>query len=94
MMNGYKLLAERNLPPQKILRHVSRIIDFPKSTFHFIFSEQVFEHVEDLNFVISECSRVTIRHGIGMHQFPSSKEVWESHLLMPFVHWLPKTKIR
>jgi SAM-dependent methyltransferase len=68
--------------------------DFPDAYFDFIFSEQVFEHVSDIELVASEIGRITKPDGGGVHVFPASKAFVEEHLGMPFVHWLPKNQLR
>jgi SAM-dependent methyltransferase len=94
MSNGFSLFENRGLAPHELLKPVLRIGEFPDGFFHMIFSEQVFEHVCDLAGVISEQSRITRANGLGVHCFPGAKNVWEDHLKMPFVHWLPKTFAR
>ena len=63
---------------------------FPDNYFDVIFSEQVFEHVKDLNAVIKEISRISKNNAVGFHQFPHKYHIVEQHLFMPFIHWLPK----
>lgn len=67
---------------------------FPDNFFHFVFSDQVFEHVENLEVVLSEIHRVTMPAGGGLHIFPAHRIIMELHLYMPFVHWLPKNRLR
>ncbi|MGM0532140.1 MAG: class I SAM-dependent methyltransferase [Bacteroidota bacterium] len=68
--------------------------DFPDGFFHVVISNQVFEHVSDIEAVAEETRRVTREGGTGYHIFPSSKRIIEGHLFMPFIHWLPKNKLR
>lgn len=68
--------------------------NFDDSFFHFVFSSQVFEHVENLNAVAAEMNRIMVENGMGLHIFPSHKHIIERHLYLPFIHWLPKTRIR
>lgn len=68
--------------------------DFPDGNFHFITSNQVFEHIRDIDGVAREMSRITIKDGCGYHDYPAPKYIVEGHLFMPFVHWLPKRLIR
>ena len=68
--------------------------NFPDSFFDLTFSNQVFEHVEDLARVAQELWRVTKTGGCGYHVFPAHKYITEGHLFMPFVHWLPKNRMR
>ena len=62
--------------------------------FHFSFSNQVFEHVRDLGLVASELERITAPGGAGYHIYPGAKQFVEGHLMMPFIHWLPKNQLR
>jgi cyclopropane fatty-acyl-phospholipid synthase-like methyltransferase len=67
---------------------------FPDSFFHLSFSEGVFEHVKDIEQVAANLKRLTIPGGVGVHFFPAHRHFVEIHLFMPFVHWLPKNKLR
>jgi ubiquinone/menaquinone biosynthesis C-methylase UbiE len=69
-------------------------INFGDSFFHVVYSDQVFEHIEDLEEVAKEMSRVMVSGGRGLHIFPPHLHFSERHLYMPFIHWLPKNKIR
>jgi len=94
MSNGFTLFEQRGLPPKSILKPVTELADFKDGYFHLIFSEQVLEHVANLDEMLNEQARLTISGGIGVHCFPGAKNIWESHLHMPLVHWLPKVSIR
>lgn len=94
MSNGFELFEKRGLSPSNILKPIDESCYFDNGFFHLIFSEQVFEHIENLDSVLKEHSRLTAQGGIGVHCFPGSKNVSEDHLNMPFVHWFPKNIIR
>ncbi|MDD4182632.1 MAG: class I SAM-dependent methyltransferase, partial [Candidatus Omnitrophica bacterium] len=66
------------------------VIPYPEGTFDFIYSNQVIEHVEDLNKVLSEMHRVLKNNGVMMHVFPLKRYFIEGHCGIPFMHWLPK----
>lgn len=68
--------------------------DFPNDYFHFTFSNQVFEHICNIESVVLEIGRITIDGGIGFHVYPAHKYIVEGHLFMPFIHWLPKNMLR
>lgn len=68
--------------------------NFPDNFFHFTFSNQVFEHVSNIEAVADEIRRITVKNGMGYHVYPAHKYVVEGHLFMPFIHWLPKNKLR
>lgn len=92
LKNGYPLFAKRGLKPENIIFHNDQIDKFEDNFFHIIFSEQVLEHVKDINSMTHELARLTAPGGIGIHQFPGKYNVNEGHLFMPIVHWLPKKK--
>jgi SAM-dependent methyltransferase len=65
-------------------------VDFPDATFDLVLSNQVFEHVEDLEPVLHEICRVLKPGGQMLALFPS-REVWrEGHRGIPFLHWFAK----
>ena len=90
------LLLERKGFDASALRVLSEAgaSGFPPGYFHFTYSNQVFEHVRDLDRVAAELRRITASGGEGHHVFPAHKYVVEGHLFMPFVHWLPKNRWR
>jgi len=66
-------------------------LDFPDDFFDVVVSNQVFEHVTDLDAVLGEILRVLKPGGVTLNLFPS-RDVWrEGHCGIPFVHWFPKT---
>lgn len=68
--------------------------DFPDGIFHLIYSNQVFEHIQDLESVAAEMYRITAKKGWGFHIYPARLYWIEPHFRMPLVHWLPKNKLR
>lgn len=69
-------------------------INFPDGYFDIVVSDNVLEHVSDLNGVIKEIARVTKPGGYGFHLFPARFTLFEGHLFMPIIHWLPKNVLR
>jgi SAM-dependent methyltransferase len=67
---------------------------FPDDYFDFVISDQVFEHVADLDQLAREVARITKLGGGGLHIFPAKWILVEPHMLMPMVHWLPKGPAR
>lgn len=66
------------------------VIPFPDAHFDAITSNQVFEHVEDLDAVLREIQRVLKPGGKLLAMFPD-KSIWrEGHAGIPFLHWFPK----
>ncbi len=69
-------------------------LPFDDNSFDFIVSNQVFEHVQNMDETISELRRVLKPGGLCLHLFPSKLKPIESHVLVPFAsviksrHWL------
>ena len=57
----------------------SGVIPFDDSTFDCIVNNQVFEHVEDIDAVLSEVRRVLKPGGILLSLFPSEDVIREGH---------------
>lgn len=68
--------------------------DFPDDYFDVIVSDNVLEHVADLDSVFAEMARLTKPGGRCFHLFPARFTLFEGHLCMPLVHWLPKNNLR
>jgi len=68
--------------------------DLPDKSFHFVFTHYVLEHVADIDAVTREIARLTAPGGCGFHVYPGKLRPIEPHLFMPFVHWLPKNRLR
>ena len=67
---------------------------FDDAFFDIIISEQVFEHVENMEIVVQEISRLSKPGAAHIHTFPAKYHLIEQHLFMPLIHWLPKNRIR
>ncbi len=67
---------------------------FADRSFDLIMSYQVLEHVADLPSVAAEVARLLRPGGMSVHLYPAHRRIVENHLNMPFVHWLPKNKLR
>ena len=68
--------------------------NFPNEYFDFVFSDQVFEHVQDIRGLFNELNRITKKNGRQIHRWPSKFKIIEPHLFMPLIHWLPKGFLR
>lgn len=70
-------------------------IPFADESFDLVISNQVMEHVDDLDLVLSEIHRVLKKGGQVLSLFPD-KGVWrEGHCGLPFLHWFSKgSKLR
>jgi len=94
--NCRELLSAQDHDPKDIISLMENGVEkhFSDGFFHLSFSEGVFEHVKDLEQVAENLKRVTAPGGVGIHLFPAHKHFVEIHLVMPFLHWLPKNKLR
>ena len=64
-------------------------IPFEDASFDCVVSNQVIEHVADLDAFIAEIIRVLKPGGRSLHLFPD-RGVWiEGHANIPFLHWFP-----
>lgn len=61
-------------------------LPFENDTFDLVISNQVFEHVEDLETVASEIHRVLEPGGTSYHHFPSREVLREGHIGIPLAH--------
>lgn len=69
-------------------------LPFDAASFDVILSDQVIEHVADLDAFVAGIARVQRPAAHGMHVFPATWRPVEPHLRAPLVHWLPKGKAR
>lgn len=93
---GKGLIGESGYDPDHLLGPIGPggKTSYPDQFFHFVYSNYVLEHVEDLAQVTREVGRVTKSGCFGFHVYPGRWRPVEGHLLMPFVHWLPKNASR
>jgi SAM-dependent methyltransferase len=66
------------------------IIAFKNNFFDLVISNQVLEHVEDLDAVLYEIHRVLKPGGAFLCMFPTKEGIREGHCGIPFIHWFPK----
>ena len=59
-------------------------LPFDNGTFDVVLSDQVFEHVENLEESFSEILRVLKPGGVSVHRFPGPLGLVESHTKLPF----------
>lgn len=67
---------------------------FDGEMFDVVLSNQVLEHVRDLEKFAAGVAAVTRRGGHGLHIFPAAHRLIEPHIRAPIVHWLPKGAVR
>ena len=63
---------------------------FENESIDLIITEEVVEHISDIEGFASECSRILKTDGLIYAVFPSKYNPFEPHLKMPFVHWFGK----
>jgi SAM-dependent methyltransferase len=85
------LLNNNNKNENRIQFYNGKTLPFEKNSFDFIFSQQVFEHL-DINtkksFIFSE--RLALKNnGLLYHQIPHRLVPYEAHTKNWFIHWLP-----
>jgi SAM-dependent methyltransferase len=79
------------------VRHINiedNLIPFPDNHFDLVVSNQVFEHVVDMDKTLGEINRVTKNDGKILLIFPSMESWREGHCGVYFAHWLPKSRLR
>jgi SAM-dependent methyltransferase len=67
---------------------------FPDASFDLVLSDQVMEHVSNLDAFGREIARVSAIGAAGLHIHPAKWRPIEVHMATPFVHWLPKGPAR
>lgn len=88
-------LKKNNLLGDAILEIENNRIPFPDEMFDLVISNQVFEHVEDLEKTLSEIYRVMKPGAFFISRFPTKEIFFEGHIGIPFCHWFSKkSKIR
>jgi SAM-dependent methyltransferase len=63
-------------------------IPFDDRTFDFVFSDQVFEHVQDHRVALAEIWRVLKLGGVSLHLFPPKYKPLEPHTFVPLAGML------
>jgi SAM-dependent methyltransferase len=61
---------------------------YPDGSFDWVISNQVLEHVENHEFLLSEIARVLKPSGRSAHLFPVLENVLEGHVHIPCSHWI------
>lgn len=77
-----------------VAQYISRLpgdrIQHDDASFDIVLSNQVLEHVPDLDHVVAEMSRVLRPGGLALNVFPDAGVWREGHCGIPFLHWFPK----
>jgi SAM-dependent methyltransferase len=91
----YDALAESGyLDTHTVREIVDGRLPFDDKFFDVVVSNQVFEHVEQLDETIDELYRVMDDDGVGYHHFPSREVVREGHTGIPLAHRLTRSQFR
>lgn len=92
---GREYLAREGADPARLQQlNGDFTYPFPDSMFDVVLTDQVIEHVGDLELFASEVARISAPGACGLHIFPAKWVPVEFHLMSPFVHWLPKGPLR
>ncbi len=88
-----RLLNEHlNLKGTRFFLYDGKNLPFDDGKFHFVFSNQVIEHIHDdvLDAFYSEERRVLAAGGMAYHQVPHRLSPYDSHTRTWFIHYLPR----
>jgi SAM-dependent methyltransferase len=91
---GERFFRERGWGTERLKLTNGKSLPFDAASFDVVLSDQVIEHVRDLDAFVAGISRVSRRDGYGLHVFPATWRPVEPHLRQPFVHWFPKGPLR
>jgi SAM-dependent methyltransferase len=67
---------------------------YPDGAIDLIISNQVLEHVKNIDFFFSEQNRVMSKGSYVIHSFPVKEIIVEPHYKLPFVHWVGNWEYR
>jgi SAM-dependent methyltransferase len=80
---------------QNVIREIKGgHIDFPDNYFDLVVHNQVFEHVEKLDYAAGEIQRILKPGGRMIGIFPTRGVLREPHLGLPCVHWFSPGPVR
>ena len=89
---GDEFAKSRGIENIEFFTGVGEALPFTDNSIDFIVSTDVFEHVQDLQQVLSECYRVLKKGGKLLVVFPQYYQPLEAHLgmvtKMPALHWI------
>jgi len=88
------LARDTGLLGTRIRKIEDNIIPFDDGYFDFVFHNQVFEHVPDIEVALANIRRVLRPGGMMLSIFPSRGVPMEGHCKVPFIHWFgPESRI-
>jgi SAM-dependent methyltransferase len=67
---------------------------YDDAEFDVVVTNQVLEHVADLDFFLGELARTLKPGGFSVHVFPLRRVLYELHLKLPLVHWIEDFRLR
>lgn len=78
------------------IRHIDEDgrLPFEDRSFDLVISDQVFEHIEQLERAVAEIDRVLAPGGVSYHHFPTRDGLREGHIGIPLAHRLPPGRLR
>lgn len=96
LRNAEPAFSEAGLDASRLLGTLTDdgFASFEDDDFDVVVSDQVLEHVVDPVTTLSAMAAVLRPGGVMFHCFPAHRGLVECHLGMPFVHWLPKNRLR
>ena len=80
-------IPEPNSEDQEYLKPINMTpynLPFPDASFDFVYSNQVIEHVDNLEETFREMGRLMRPGAVGLHIYPATWRVRESHIRVPF----------
>jgi SAM-dependent methyltransferase len=89
--NSKEVVEAKGLLGNEIKELIEGRIPFPDHYFELVVSNQVLEHIADMNAVLKEIDRVLVPGGTFISLFPSRDVIREGHCGIPFIHWFAKT---
>lgn len=92
--NIREVLTERGLLGDRVHEYDGVKLPFEDDTFDTVLSNQVLEHVPDVDHALSEVSRVLKPGGTFVCTFPYQDAFREGHSNTLFSHWVPKGPTR
>ncbi len=88
--NTRELVRTKGLLGNRVKELEDGRIPFADACFDVVVSNQVFEHVPDMEPALGEICRVLVPSGAFLCLFPSRDVLREGHCGIPLAHWFPK----
>ena len=88
--NTREEVRAKGLLGNRVKELVNERIPFADASFDVVVSNQVFEHVPNMEPALSEICRVLVPNGAFLCLFPSRDVLREGHCGIPLVHWFSR----